>query len=151
MWEARAGDDPEIAAHVRTARPDVICIAGYPWLLRGEIIASPPALTLNVHAALLPRHRGPLPLFWIYHQDDRETGVTVHAVTDRADAGDIFDQERFPLPRGFPVEQLNRQNAEPRCPAPAPGVVRGRGGEGRTEAAGRGCDARHHGSGRGAG
>lgn len=111
LWHAEAGDDPQIAARVRAARPDVICIAGYPWLLRGEIIASPPALTLNVHAALLPRHRGPLPLFWIYHQDDRETGVTVHAVTDRADAGDILAQERFPLPRGFPVEELNRLNA----------------------------------------
>lgn len=112
LWDALAGDDPQIDARVRAARPDVICIAGYPWLLRGEVIASPPALTLNVHAALLPRHRGPLPLFWIYHQNDRETGVTVHAVTDRADAGDIFGQERCPLPRGFPVEELNRLNAE---------------------------------------
>jgi methionyl-tRNA formyltransferase len=112
LWEARTGDDPDSSAQVRAVRPDVICIAGYPWLLRGDIISSPPALTLNVHAALLPRHRGPLPLFWIYHHDDRETGVTVHTVTDRADAGDILGQESFPLPRGFPVEQLNRLNAE---------------------------------------
>ncbi len=112
IWNAEAGDDPKIAALVRDARPDVICIAGYPWLLRGDIISSPPALTLNVHAALLPRHRGPLPLFWIYYHDDRETGVTVHTVTDRADAGDILGQESLPLPRGFPVEQLNRLNAE---------------------------------------
>lgn len=112
LWEAQAGDDPYIAAQVRAVRPDVICIAGYPWLLRGDIISSPPAPILNVHAALLPRHRGPLPLFWIYYHDDRETGVTVHAVTDRADAGEILGQEAFPLPRGFPVEQLNRLNAE---------------------------------------
>ncbi len=112
LWEAHGGDDPVIAEAVRRARPDVICIAGYPWLLRGEILTHPPALTLNVHAALLPRHRGPLPLFWIYHHDDRETGVTVHEVTDRADAGAILGQESFPLPRGFPVERLNRLNAE---------------------------------------
>lgn len=112
LWEAHGGDDPVIAEEVRRARPDVICIAGYPWLLRGEILTHPPALTLNVHAALLPRHRGPLPLFWIYHHNDRETGVTVHEVTDRADAGAILGQESFPLPRGFPVERLNRLNAE---------------------------------------
>ena len=112
IWDARAGDDPSIAIQVREARPDVICIVGYPWLLRGDILANPPAMTLNVHAALLPRHRGPLPLFWIYYHDDRKTGVTVHAVTDRADAGDILGQESFPLPRGFPVEELNRLNAD---------------------------------------
>jgi len=112
LWPARAGDDPDIDAAVRRVRPDVICIAGYPWLLRGDIVANPPAMTLNVHAALLPRHRGPLPLFWIYHADDRETGVTVHEVTDRADAGAILAQESFPLPRGFPVDALNRMNAD---------------------------------------
>lgn len=112
LWEAHGGDDPVIAEEVRRARPDVICITGYPWLLRGEILTHPPALTLNVHAALLPRHRGPLPLFWIYYHDDRETGVTVHEVNDRADAGAILGQESFPLPRGFPVERLNRMNAE---------------------------------------
>lgn len=112
LWEAQGGDDPVIAAEVRGAQPDVVCIVGYPWLLRGEILTHPPALTLNVHAALLPRHRGPLPLFWIYHHDDRNTGVTVHGVTDQADAGDILGQESFPLPRGFPVERLNRLNAE---------------------------------------
>ncbi|MDZ4864550.1 MAG: formyltransferase family protein [Gemmatimonadota bacterium] len=112
LWEARTGDDPEISAQVRAVQPDVICIAGYPWLLRGDIISTPPALTLNVHAALLPRHRGPLPLFWIYHADDRETGVTVHAVTAAADAGAVLGQESYPLPRGYPVEELNRLNAD---------------------------------------
>lgn len=112
MWDALSGDDPIIAAHVREARPDVICIVGYPWLLRGDILANPPALILNVHSALLPRHRGPLPLFWIYYHDDRQTGVTAHTVTERADAGDILGQESFPLPRGFPVERLNRLNAD---------------------------------------
>lgn len=112
VWDAQAGDDPIIAAQLREARPDVICIVGYPWLLRGDILANPPALILNVHSALLPRHRGPLPLFWIYYHDDRETGVTAHTVTERADAGDILGQESFPLPRGFPVERLNRLNAD---------------------------------------
>ena len=41
LWEARTGDDPDIDAAVRRARPDVICIAGYPWLLRGEMLVSP--------------------------------------------------------------------------------------------------------------
>jgi len=37
--------------------------------------------------------------------------VTVHVATQRADAGDILEQEAFPLPRAFPVEELNDENA----------------------------------------
>jgi len=112
LWETRSGKDPEITARIAAVRPDLICIAGFPWLLGPEVLALPSAGALNAHAALLPRHRGPLPLFWIYYRDDRETGVTVHRVTEQADAGDILEQVTFPLPRGFPVEALNRLNAE---------------------------------------
>ncbi len=112
VWETRSGRDPVIASHIAAARPDLICITGFPWLLGPELLAIPPAGALNAHAALLPRHRGPLPLFWIYYHDDRQTGVTVHRVTEEADAGDILAQTTFALPRGFPVEALNRLNAE---------------------------------------
>lgn len=112
LWETRSGSDPDITARIAAVRPDLICITGFPWLLGPELLAIPSAGALNAHAALLPRHRGPLPLFWIYYHDDRETGVTVHRVTEQADAGDILEQVRFALPRGFPVEALNRLNAE---------------------------------------
>ena len=112
IWEARSGADPEIADRLHTLRPDLLCIAGYPWILPPEFLAGPPLGAINLHAALLPRHRGPLPLFWIYYHDDRETGVTVHCATPAADAGAILGQASFPLERGFPVDQLNRLNGE---------------------------------------
>ena len=112
IWEARSGDDPEIAGLVRAAKPDLICIAGYPWLLRGEVVTAAAHGAVNLHPALLPRHRGLLPLFWIYYHNDRETGVTLHRAIAEADAGDILGQVSFPLERGFPVDRLNRLNAE---------------------------------------
>jgi len=112
IWEARSGDDPEIAGRVCAARPDLICIAGYPWLLRGEVVTAAAHGAVNLHPALLPRHRGLLPLFWIYYHNDRETGVTLHRAIAEADAGDILGQVSFPLERGFPVDRLNRLNAE---------------------------------------
>ena len=110
-WTARGSDDPEIAARLASAQPDLVCIAGYPWILAERMYAAVPLGGVNVHASLLPRHRGILPLFWIYYHDDRVTGVTVHRVTRLADAGDILGQTSYPLERGFPVEELNRLNA----------------------------------------
>ena len=104
--------DSAASAMVADARVDAICIAGYPWLLPGEVFQQPRLGAINLHGSLLPRHRGILPLFWIYYHDDRDTGVTVHRVTARADAGAILAQDAFPLPRGLPVERLNSLNAE---------------------------------------
>ena len=112
VWPARVADDPEIAARLNTLQPDLICLAGYPWILPATMLARARLGAINLHAALLPRHRGPLPLFWVYYHDDRETGVTVHRAVAEADAGEILGQASFPLERGFPVEQLNRLNGQ---------------------------------------
>jgi methionyl-tRNA formyltransferase len=93
-----------------SAKPDLLVVAGFPWILPAEVLSIPRIGALNVHAALLPRHRGPLPLFWVYHADDRHTGVTAHWMTQHADAGDIVAQAEFPLPRGLAVDRLNIMN-----------------------------------------
>src|SRR2546429_556051 len=65
----------------------------------------------DVDSSLLPRHRGANPLLWVYYHNDRRTGVTVHGMNERADAGAIFAQEAFDLPRGFPVDRLYAKKA----------------------------------------
>ena len=64
-----------------------------------------------MHPSLLPRHRGPLPLFWTYYHDDRLTGLTVHYATNRFDAGAILAQDLFALARGYSFECLNHDLA----------------------------------------
>jgi methionyl-tRNA formyltransferase len=108
---ARSGGDAALAARLRTLAPDLVCISTFRWLLSSEICAIPRLGAWNLHSSLLPRHRGPVPLFWVYYHDDRETGVTVHRASERADAGDVLMQSGFPLARGFGVESLNQENA----------------------------------------
>ncbi len=109
---ASSGSDPRLADALRRAVPDFLCVAGFPWLLRPELLAIPALATLNLHPSLLPRHRGPNPLFWTYYHDDRETGVTIHVATERADAGPIVAQWRVPVERGLSVERLYLSLAE---------------------------------------
>jgi methionyl-tRNA formyltransferase len=105
-------DATDVAARMLPLDADVVCVAGYPWLLPPGVWQQPRLGALNSHGSLLPRHRGILPLFWIYYHDDKETGVSIHRVNERADAGEIVCQEVYPLPRGFPVERLSAMNTE---------------------------------------
>lgn len=114
--KARNGNDPSVASQLQRLKPDLICIASFPWLLSEAIFSLPPLGAINVHSSLLPRHRGPNPFFWTYYHDDRTTGVTAHVVTCNADAGDILGQQSFPLPRGLPLgklhDEISRRGAE---------------------------------------
>jgi len=100
-------NEPAVGDRLCSLRPDLICIATFPRLIPPKIIALAPLGAINVHPSLLPRHRGPLPLFWTYHADDRMSGVTVHHASQVFDAGDIILQESFPLPRAYPATMLN--------------------------------------------
>jgi methionyl-tRNA formyltransferase len=103
--------DERFVQAMAARRPDLLCIAHFPWRLPDELLGIAPLGGINVHPSLLPRHRGPLPLCWVYHADDRETGVTVHHLTSEMDAGDIIACRSFALPRAYPVDHLNADNA----------------------------------------
>jgi methionyl-tRNA formyltransferase len=99
--------DGSLEDALRRHQPDLICIAIYPKLLGPSTLGIAPLGAINAHASLLPRHRGPLPIFWTYFTDDREAGVTIHHANERFDCGDIILQERKVLPRCYPAAQLD--------------------------------------------
>ena len=52
---------------------------------------------LNMHGSLLPNYRGRAPVNWAILNGEREIGATLHYMVDRADAGDIVDQQAVPI------------------------------------------------------
>ena len=86
--------------------PDLFCVDTFPQILDARTLSLPRIGSVNVHQSLLPRHRGPDPLFWTYFYDEKETGATVHWMTDKVDAGDIVLQERIPIRRGTAGTEL---------------------------------------------
>lgn len=85
---------------------DLFVIASFPHILPRRLLAKAALGALNVHPSLLPKHRGPDPLFWSYFADDAESGATIHWISDRVDAGDIVAQTRMPIARGRAVREL---------------------------------------------
>jgi len=88
---------PHGMAVLRAAAPDLILSCYYRALLPAAALAVPRLGAFNVHGSLLPRYRGRAPVNWAVLHGERETGATLHAMTARADAGDIVDQEAVPI------------------------------------------------------
>jgi UDP-4-amino-4-deoxy-L-arabinose formyltransferase/UDP-glucuronic acid dehydrogenase (UDP-4-keto-hexauronic acid decarboxylating) len=86
--------DPAVSARIAEAHPDFLFSFYYRALIPAGVRALAPRGALNLHGSLLPRYRGRAPVNWVLVNGETETGVTLHHMVDRADAGDIVDQER---------------------------------------------------------
>lgn len=60
---------------------------------------------INLHTALLPKYRGLMPSFWVLHNNEKETGVSVFQVDSGIDSGPIIVQVRIPI-EGHTQQQL---------------------------------------------
>jgi folate-dependent phosphoribosylglycinamide formyltransferase PurN len=68
--------------------------------------------TINIHPALLPRHRGLFPYFWVLADSETETGVTVHCVEEKFDTGAILAQERLEVTPADTIQSLSYRSAQ---------------------------------------
>ncbi|EHB3560304.1 bifunctional UDP-4-amino-4-deoxy-L-arabinose formyltransferase/UDP-glucuronic acid oxidase ArnA [Salmonella enterica subsp. enterica serovar Oranienburg] len=77
--------------------PDIIFSFYYRNLLSEEILHLAPAGAFNLHGSLLPAYRGRAPLNWVLVNGESETGVTLHRMVKRADAGEIVASQRVAI------------------------------------------------------
>ena len=84
-------------AEIRALAPDLIVIMAYGQILPRSVLDIPPIACLNLHASLLPRHRGAAPIQAAIVAGDTETGITVMYVDEGLDTGDILLQKKLPI------------------------------------------------------
>jgi methionyl-tRNA formyltransferase len=78
-------------------RPDLTLCWGFPWLIPAPVLAIPRLGSVNLHPALLPRHRGPIPMAWSIRAGDGRYGVTWHRMDEGFDTGPILAQAAVPM------------------------------------------------------
>ena len=88
---------PEFLAELRALNPDLLVVAAYGRILPDPVLAAARIMPLNVHASLLPRHRGASPVEGAILAGDRESGVTIMRITSRMDAGPILLARALPI------------------------------------------------------
>ena len=101
---------------LRALAPDVCVTAAFGQILSQEVLDVPRMGTVNVHASLLPRHRGAAPVQWALLQGDRTTGVTTMLTDKGIDTGDMLLKAEVTVDpedtAGSLLEKLSHMGAE---------------------------------------
>ncbi len=88
---------PEFLSELKAFEPDLLVVAAYGRILPNSILDLPRIAPMNVHASLLPRHRGAAPIEGAILAGDDETGVTIMRIIERMDAGPMYLQRKIPI------------------------------------------------------
>lgn len=97
---------PETAALIAGARPDFIFSFYYRHLIDENILSIPLRGAYNMHGSLLPEYRGRAPINWVLVHGRTETGMTLHRMVKKPDAGAIVGQKRVPIGPADTIREL---------------------------------------------
>jgi methionyl-tRNA formyltransferase len=82
---------------IRDVRPDAIIVVAFGLILRGDLLHMPPFGCVNVHASLLPRHRGVSPIQAAILAGDPVTGCTTMRIDEGVDTGNVLLRAETPI------------------------------------------------------
>lgn len=88
---------PAALQKIQALKPDLIFSFYYRNLIPAAVLNSAPLGAYNMHGSLLPKYRGRAPVNWAVLHGEREAGPTLHVMVEKADAGDIIDQQSVPI------------------------------------------------------
>jgi methionyl-tRNA formyltransferase len=84
----------DFRSFLKAADVDVLVSVACPQILKKGLLSIPKLAAINIHYGLLPDYRGQYPSFWVLAQGEEFTGVSVHHMIPKVDAGDILVQAR---------------------------------------------------------
>lgn len=85
-------NDPGFLDELAALRPAVVVVASFGQLLRQRLIDLAPCGCLNLHASLLPRHRGASPIQAAILAGDAATGISFMRIDAGLDTGPVYRQ-----------------------------------------------------------
>jgi UDP-4-amino-4-deoxy-L-arabinose formyltransferase/UDP-glucuronic acid dehydrogenase (UDP-4-keto-hexauronic acid decarboxylating) len=89
--------DPAELGAIRDIAPDAIFSLYYRDMIKDSVLRCAKNGAVNLHGSYLPRYRGRAPVNWQILHGETQGGVTLHYMVKKPDAGDIVDQEAFPI------------------------------------------------------
>lgn len=101
-----------VVERIEDADPDLILSIACGQKLGSKLLAVPDRGSINLHGSLLPKYRGRATAFWVLYENESESGVTAHYMTEEFDAGDIVMQRRFDIADDDSMDDIYRKITE---------------------------------------
>lgn len=106
-----------LTGQLQAQRIDLVVLAGFMYILTGELVEAYPNAIINIHPALIPSFCGAGCYGLHVHEKALEYGVklsgaTVHFVSEECDGGPIILQKAVPVEEGDTPETLQRRIME---------------------------------------
>ena len=92
--------------------PDILLTYRCPFIIPKSIYSRATIGAFNIHPSLLPKYRGMNPWDKIFHNKERESGVTLHQMTEHIDAGTILFQSSFIIEESDSIESARMKADE---------------------------------------
>jgi phosphoribosylglycinamide formyltransferase-1 len=108
----RAVHESRIRKVLDSAKPDLVCLAGFMRILSPEFVEAYRGRILNIHPSLLPKYPGLHVQRRAIEAGDQESGCTVHYVDVGIDSGPVILQKRVPILPGDTEESLSARILE---------------------------------------
>lgn len=86
-------NSPQWITKIAAINPDIIISCYYRKMICHEILDLPRIGAFNLHGSYLPAYRGRCPVNWVIINGEKKTGVTLHYMVEKPDAGDIVAQK----------------------------------------------------------
>lgn len=101
----------EVLNVLRDIEPDLIVLAGFLWLMPGDILEEFPDRIINIHPALLPKYGGKGMYGSRVHEavienKETESGITIHYVNPKYDEGQVIFQNTVSIDENDTPESL---------------------------------------------
>ncbi len=90
-------NDPTFLRFLREVEPEVVLVTAFGQILGPRLLALPATGCINIHASLLPRHRGAAPVSAAILAGDDETGISFMKMDEGLDTGPVYLKVRTPI------------------------------------------------------
>ncbi len=104
--------DGAVAKVLEEREIDLAVVTAFGRILPKDLLEAPRFGAWNVHASLLPRHRGASPINFAILEGDPETGITLMQMTEGLDEGPMLAKAAIPIREDDTTHSLTQKLAE---------------------------------------
>jgi len=112
FYNDKSVNSDEVYELLKSDLPELIIVASFSQIISKRIIELPSKGIINFHTSLLPKYRGPFPDQAVLLNGEKETGVTVHYLTEDLDSGNILLQRKLEISESDNYCGLKKKLAE---------------------------------------